>query len=131
MGILIDSTLSWKYHINELGKKLSRVIGIMYKLRHFVSRELMVSLYYSLIYPYLIYGVPIWGTANTTTLSTLHIIQKQIVRLITFNDGYTLIPGPLLHTPPSTLILAPNNDKKNPHVVLCQLNSLFGPPICY
>ena len=76
------------------------MIGIMYKLRHFVSRELMVSLYYSLIYPYLIYGVPIWGTANITTLSTLHILQKQIVRLITFNDGYALIPGPLMHTPP-------------------------------
>ena len=100
LGILIDSTLSWKYHINELGKKLSRVIGVMYKLRDFVSKEIMISIYYSLVYPYLIYGIPVWGSASMTTLTNLHIIQKRIVRLITFNDKFPVLPGPLFHTPP-------------------------------
>lgn len=44
LGILIDSTLSWKYHINELGKKLSRVTGIMYKLRHLQSWTLNIRI---------------------------------------------------------------------------------------
>ena len=54
LGVLIHSPLSWKYHINELGKKVQRVIGIMYKFRHYVPEHLMIILYYSLIYPYLI-----------------------------------------------------------------------------
>ena len=100
LGILIDSTLSWKFHINELGKKLSRVIGLMYKLRNFVSKETMVSIYYSLVYPYLLYGIPVWGSASMTSLTTLHIIQKKIIRLITFNDKIEVPYGPLKHTPP-------------------------------
>ena len=32
LGILLDANLSWKYHIAELSKKLSRSIGIFYKI---------------------------------------------------------------------------------------------------
>ena len=35
-----------------------------------------------------------------TSLTTLHIIQKKIVRLITFNDIIQVPCGPLTHTPP-------------------------------
>ena len=36
LGILIDSTLSWKDQILNISKKISRSLGIMYKLRPFV-----------------------------------------------------------------------------------------------
>ena len=32
LGVLPDSTLSWKSHITELSKKFSKTIGIFYKL---------------------------------------------------------------------------------------------------
>ena len=36
LGVLIDSTLSWKHHVSNISKKISRSIGIMYKLRPFL-----------------------------------------------------------------------------------------------
>ena len=30
LGILLDGNLSWKYHVNELSKKLSITIGIFH-----------------------------------------------------------------------------------------------------
>ena len=33
LGVIIDSSLSWKHHILCITKKISRSIGIMYKLR--------------------------------------------------------------------------------------------------
>ena len=33
LGVLIDSSLSWKYQISNTSKKNSRALGIMYKLR--------------------------------------------------------------------------------------------------
>ena len=36
LGILLDATLSWKHHINELSKKLSRTLGLFFKIRHYV-----------------------------------------------------------------------------------------------
>ena len=37
LGILIDSQLSFKYHIDELNKKISRSISVLCKIRPFVS----------------------------------------------------------------------------------------------
>ena len=33
LGVLIDSQLTFKYHIEEMTKKVSRAIGVLYKLR--------------------------------------------------------------------------------------------------
>ena len=33
-------------------------------------------------------------------LTPLHILQKKFVRLVTYNDTYPVVPGPLTHTPP-------------------------------
>ena len=47
LGVMIDSTLSWKDHILNLTKKLSRAIGVMYKIRSFVNRAILKNLYSS------------------------------------------------------------------------------------
>ena len=59
LGITFDSNLTWKSHINELCLKLSKTVGILSKVRHFVN--ILVMLYYSLINPFLTYGVHVWG----------------------------------------------------------------------
>ena len=33
LGLIVDDRLSWKFHIQELSKKLSRTIGILYRLK--------------------------------------------------------------------------------------------------
>ena len=33
LGLLLDENLSWKYHLSELSKKLSRACGIFFKVR--------------------------------------------------------------------------------------------------
>ena len=43
-----------------------------------------MKLYYVLIYPFLTYGILIWGNAYETTLKPLFILQKKAVRIITF-----------------------------------------------
>ena len=50
LGVIIDSSLSWKHHILSLTKKISRSIGIMYKLRPFLPLKVMKNVYYSSIY---------------------------------------------------------------------------------
>ena len=53
LGILIDSNLSWKFHIDYVCQKVSKTIGIIAKLRHFVPRHVLLTLYRSLILPYI------------------------------------------------------------------------------
>ena len=100
LGVLIDSHLTFKPHINELYKKISRAIGVLYKLRPFVTTKILLNVYYTIVYPFLLYGIIIWGSASKSILNPIHIQQKKFVRLVTYNDNYPIIPGPLPHTPP-------------------------------
>ena len=52
---LIDSNLNSKKHTHEIGEKISRGIGILSKLTHFVTIDILNQLYYSLVYPFLTY----------------------------------------------------------------------------
>ena len=53
-------------------------------LTHYVDLNILVKLYYALIYPFLIYGILIWGNTYETTLKPIFVLQKKAVRIITF-----------------------------------------------
>ena len=93
LGVIIDSTLSWKDHICNLTKKLSRVIGVMFKLRPFVNLKIMKNIYYALLFSHIVYGIQVWGTACDIHLKALQVLQNRTVRLITYNDQFPIIPG--------------------------------------
>ena len=86
LGVTFDSNLTWKNHINELCSKLSKTVGIFSKLRYNVNIDILTMLYYSLIYPFLIYGVQVWGLTYPTYLTPVTTLQKRIARSMTFSE---------------------------------------------
>ena len=50
------------------------------------GKDLLLSLYCSLIYPHLIYGNIVWGNNYKTRLDSLIKIKKKVVRVITFSS---------------------------------------------
>ena len=48
LGVLIDCSLSWKFHIEHIVIKISRLVGIIAKLRHFVPRNTLLRIYHIL-----------------------------------------------------------------------------------
>ena len=75
LGVLVDSTLSWKPQVIELTKKLTKTTGIFYKLRYYVSRNLSIMLYNALIYPLILYGITSWGLTFTSNFDSLLAIK--------------------------------------------------------
>ena len=94
LGVTIDPKLKFNKHINLITSKISKSVGIFYKFKSFLSRELLVLLYYSLIYPYLLYANAVWGATFHTHLKPLILIQKRIIRLIT-GQSYLAHTNPL------------------------------------
>ena len=86
LGVMLDSSLTWHSQIDLISKKLLRAIGLMYKIRPLVNPRIMKTLYYSLVYPYLIYAVEVWGSADDTVTDRLLLLQKRIVLLLTYSD---------------------------------------------
>ena len=78
LGITLNDNLIWHNHINKVANKISRNIGLLYKLKHFLPPFVLRTLYCSLILAHLNYGNLIWGT-NTARILKL---QKKAIRVI-------------------------------------------------
>ena len=85
LGIMLDSNLNWKSHVNYISTKIKRSIGILSKMRYLVTLDVLINLYYTLIYPFLFYGLVVWGNTYPTNIKTLFILQKRTIRIITFS----------------------------------------------
>ena len=72
----------------------------MYKVRHFATKKILLNVYYALIYSLLVYAIPVWGNADATYLNNILILQKKVVRMITFRDGLSEEPRLLAHSAP-------------------------------
>ena len=54
------------------------------RLRPFVPTSTLITLYRSLIFPHLSYGIAVWGQAAQTYLNQILFLQKRALRLIYF-----------------------------------------------
>ena len=86
LGILIDCHLNWKEHIQQLSKKISRGIGVLCKIRHYVNVKILVQLYHAIILPFFSYCCIIWGNTYGHNIKPLQRMQKKAIHLITFSD---------------------------------------------
>ena len=77
LGVIIDENLSWKPHIANVARKVSKSLGIILKLSFYLPKSSLITLYYTLIYPYLFYYVNVWGSTYIKNLQRIVIFQKH------------------------------------------------------
>jgi hypothetical protein len=87
LGVILDTGLTWKDHINYMTKKLSKSIGILSIARKTLSQKTLIQLYHAFISPYLNYCVLIWGNAPASSLWPILKLQKLAIRIVA-NEGY-------------------------------------------
>ena len=76
--------LNWSQHITHVKNKVSKGIGIMYRARSYLTKSSL----HTYNYPYLIYCIEIWGISPQSHLRPLLLLQKKIVRIMTFSTYY-------------------------------------------
>lgn len=87
LGILVDEKLNWKNHIHFIHNKTVKSLSIISKLRNLINVPCLLTLYYSMIYLYLIYVNIVWANTYPSSLHQLYLMQKQFVRLATFSNS--------------------------------------------
>ena len=79
--------LSWSYHVKSLVPKLSRANGMLAKIRHYVTKESLRSIYFAIFGSIMNYGAHVWGQDRTQNVKRIMKLQDKSVRLINF-AGY-------------------------------------------
>ena len=87
LGVVLDENLTWIPHISNVARKVSKAVGIMSKASFYLPKRALLTLYYSLIYPYLQYCTSVWGSTYPSNLNRLFLLQKRAVRIIS-NEAF-------------------------------------------
>jgi len=82
LGLFIDEYLCWDDHINFVMKKISPIVGIMFRLRNVLDFSPLKTIYYGLIQSNLQYMILIWSTATQSLLAPLETLQNKVVKII-------------------------------------------------
>jgi len=86
LGITIDKNLLWDHEIHNLAAKLSRSVGFLSKLRHFLDYKTLISIYYALFDSHIIYRLQCFGYINQTSFEKIDKLQKKALKIIHFKS---------------------------------------------
>ena len=84
LGLLLDENLNFKSHLDSLRTKFRRANCLLSKIRHYVSKDLLRTIYYALFDSHLRYGCQIWGQCQTQSLHNLEVLQNKALRILKF-----------------------------------------------
>lgn len=79
LGLTIDENLTWGPHTSKISCKISRVIGILAKLKNQFPTRTLIMIYNSLILPHINYCLLTWGFSS---FHRIFLQQKKAIRII-------------------------------------------------
>ena len=91
LRIILDENISWKKHVAMITNKLSKISGVLHRLKYIYPQNILETIYKSLFVPHLNYGLLLWGR----NLDSIAKFQKRAIRTIT-NSNFIAHSEPLL-----------------------------------
>ena len=82
LGIIVDESLNWSKHVETLQSKMSRYVGIMYKLMKFLPLRARLQIYHSFVQSHINYCSLVWGFSSKSNLNTISSKQKKGLRAV-------------------------------------------------
>jgi hypothetical protein len=94
LGVYFDPNLNFKFHVQNISKKLSRALFQIRRVRNILSEKALKTLYYSFCHCHINYAMEIWNCAAKNLLNELFLKQKTAV-LIILNSKYNSHTAPI------------------------------------
>lgn len=90
LGLTIHESLTWNSHTTNIALKISKTIGVLNRLKHFLPIHVKLIIYNSLILSHLQYCILLWGYQ----LGRTEKLQKKAIRVIS-SSKYNAHTDPL------------------------------------
>ena len=98
LGTYIDDKLKFKAHIDHISSKISKSIGILFKLSKLKApKSILKHIYYSLVHSHLIYNIICYAGTYDTHVERLLLLQKRAIRIIN-KSSFLAHTDPLFHS---------------------------------
>lgn len=84
LGVILDQNLSWRQHVDSILPKLQKATGILSKLRYYVPKNILRTVYFSLYQSHLNYNLLNWSCASQNILDQIKVSQNKTLRIMSF-----------------------------------------------
>ena len=82
LGVYLDEFLDGSAHCRELQVKLRCSIGILAKIKYYISQNELISLYHATFSSLLLYGCQVWSHGNQNHIRKIEVLQNSAIRII-------------------------------------------------
>ena len=96
LGIYLDEFLTFDTHCTHVRNKLATSNFIINRAKNFLPASSLKTLYYSLIHPLLLYGLPIYSCTSQKNITSIFLMQKKAIRTIS-KSGHNANTLPLFN----------------------------------
>ena len=94
-GYTLDGNLTFNDHVKNVTTKISKSVGVMRRLHCQLPADVMVKLYYSLVYSHLTYALLAWGRSGRTNAVKIVCAHRRACKLLTDYNHRILIFHPI------------------------------------
>ena len=92
LGLTLDEHMNWDSHTNETCNKLKSFFSLFYNIRHYLDKEHVRAIYYTMIYSRLKYGSIVTGQTTITNINKIQTLQNKLLKVLSCkNFGTQLI----------------------------------------
>jgi hypothetical protein len=80
LSVIVHSNLTWELHIERICNKISSSLFIIKRLSNLVDADVLITVYFGLVYPFLSYGITVWEQCEKKYTKRVFTLQKKVVR---------------------------------------------------
>lgn len=82
LGLIIDNSLKWSAHIDQLTARTRKLMPTFRKLRNSADRDTLLCVYFALVQSLLQYCVVVWGGIGRSILLPLERAQRGVLKVM-------------------------------------------------
>ena len=97
LGVYMDINLNWHTHVEIFSKKISSKIGILRRVKPFLTIDLSKTMFNAIVLPHFTYCDIIWASSDETNISRLQKLQNTCARVI-LNENRRSHVQPMLNS---------------------------------
>ena len=87
LGVILDEYLSWKEHVSKVCTKVNKRLGLLGRIRSYLTLKAAKCVYNCLVLPVLCYTDTAWVELSVECKSRLQRLQNRTARIIVRRDS--------------------------------------------
>ena len=90
LGLYIDEKMDFKFHIENMCKKISQKVGFSRRISGLLTSDQLCHVYQGIVQPHFDYIITIWGSGFNTYICKLQHLQNRCARIVSKNFNFNI-----------------------------------------